>query len=667
MRNLRLRVALGLLIALTVVATTLSFASAFTTAPNEPRSGYLDGLYATLQLFTVSMERHEMRELPWIVNAARFVAPLLTLGAVYVALFDLTARLRDRRTARRLSGHHVVCGDSAEATRIAEGLARSTHGEHSERPWRRRGVVLVARHLDQSAVDRARSLGLAVVLTTPGSPEFASALSGATAVTVCGTTDRESLEWAVAADQVEDTTTVSALLRRPERAMQERGRRFRFAALHDRIAHGVVVAWPFRPGASSDSVAVVVGSGAGASSLAQRLVSFGTRRVGHRVAVVAPAGRHVRVGGRVSLVEVPSDSIADVAATLGDLSTLRSAGIGGPVYVWSDDPDHDLTLAMALSDSFPELVIIAVLPAATATDLNSSAWPNLHIVGTMDALVSGHLLANTTNERLARALSDDRALFGGAEFVESEGAHALDVLGLDDAGVASLSGEIMSTLGELGLSVASGGSVPLMLAAEEIRLLSTAMSGGHVPEGDVVGLQPFIDLAARVPQLLELASISMTMSAEARGRVRLDWESADRMARAIGANYLRRVGEPPRLESAEASAADLDQALDIPAKLASCGLRLSRGAADHDAIIDVDDVERLAEFEHQRWCRQRREWGWTFGEVRDNQQRRHPDLIPWSQLSETSKEKDRAPIREISQVLAEAGLGMKRLVEGDES
>jgi aspartate-semialdehyde dehydrogenase len=67
-------------------------------------------------------------------------------------------------------------------------------------------------------------------------------------------------------------------------------------------------------------------------------------------------------------------------------------------------------------------------------------------------------------------------------------------------------------------------------------------------------------------------------------------------------------------------------------------------------------MESLAEAEHQRWCDERTAQGWTYGPVRDNEKRLHPNLVPWSELTDADKEKDRQMMREISKVLARRGL-----------
>ena len=52
-------------------------------------------------------------------------------------------------------------------------------------------------------------------------------------------------------------------------------------------------------------------------------------------------------------------------------------------------------------------------------------------------------------------------------------------------------------------------------------------------------------------------------------------------------------------------------------------------------------TEQLAENAHDHWARRRMAEGWTFGRVRDDGARRHPNLVPYDQLTEAEKEYDR--------------------------
>ena len=64
-------------------------------------------------------------------------------------------------------------------------------------------------------------------------------------------------------------------------------------------------------------------------------------------------------------------------------------------------------------------------------------------------------------------------------------------------------------------------------------------------------------------------------------------------------------------------------------------------------------IERLAGALHDVWAKQRIDQGWTYGPVRDDAARTHPDLIPYSALSEEEKEYDRqAAIQTLKGIMA---------------
>lgn len=67
--------------------------------------------------------------------------------------------------------------------------------------------------------------------------------------------------------------------------------------------------------------------------------------------------------------------------------------------------------------------------------------------------------------------------------------------------------------------------------------------------------------------------------------------------------------------------------------------------------IDVDDIpldgdleelqEAIAENAHDVWAEARIKEGWTYGKVRDDANKKHPDLIPYTALPDSEKEYDR--------------------------
>jgi uncharacterized membrane protein len=73
------------------------------------------------------------------------------------------------------------------------------------------------------------------------------------------------------------------------------------------------------------------------------------------------------------------------------------------------------------------------------------------------------------------------------------------------------------------------------------------------------------------------------------------------------------------------------------------------------------EVEQLAVLEHDRWMRERLDKGFVYGAVREG--RFHPDLVPWADLSEEAREKDRQAVRSIPGMLDAVGFQVLRVTE----
>lgn len=57
---------------------------------------------------------------------------------------------------------------------------------------------------------------------------------------------------------------------------------------------------------------------------------------------------------------------------------------------------------------------------------------------------------------------------------------------------------------------------------------------------------------------------------------------------------------------------------------------------------DLEELtEAIAENAHDIWARARMDEGWTYGPVRDDAKKQHPDLVPYAQLPDSEKEYDR--------------------------
>jgi hypothetical protein len=72
-------------------------------------------------------------------------------------------------------------------------------------------------------------------------------------------------------------------------------------------------------------------------------------------------------------------------------------------------------------------------------------------------------------------------------------------------------------------------------------------------------------------------------------------------------------------------------------------------------------VERLARNNHDHWARKRIEEGWQYGPKRDDIEKRHPDLVPYDQLSESEKDYDRKTVVEALKSIIALGYEIGRV------
>jgi RyR domain len=104
------------------------------------------------------------------------------------------------------------------------------------------------------------------------------------------------------------------------------------------------------------------------------------------------------------------------------------------------------------------------------------------------------------------------------------------------------------------------------------------------------------------------------------------------------------------------------QADAIRGQLRAAGYRLGPlldwGAALEE--LTPEEVELVSELEHERWMAERVREGWTFGAVRDDKLKQHPDLRPWSELPTEQQDINRRFVRERIAMLARVGIQVYR-------
>jgi hypothetical protein len=89
-----------------------------------------------------------------------------------------------------------------------------------------------------------------------------------------------------------------------------------------------------------------------------------------------------------------------------------------------------------------------------------------------------------------------------------------------------------------------------------------------------------------------------------------------------------------------------------PRPIATAGVTLPREL--------VELTERLAESNHDMWAKQRLADGWTYGPTRDDKAKKHPDLLPYSDLPEPEKVYDRNSVIETLKAILALGYRIEK-------
>ncbi len=86
------------------------------------------------------------------------------------------------------------------------------------------------------------------------------------------------------------------------------------------------------------------------------------------------------------------------------------------------------------------------------------------------------------------------------------------------------------------------------------------------------------------------------------------------------------------------------QAESLMFKLLALGNSIESASSDSSRLAKriKDDIETLSEAEHLRWMTEKKLRGWIYGERRNDHLMHHPSLIPYADLPDEEKEKDRA-------------------------
>jgi hypothetical protein len=93
----------------------------------------------------------------------------------------------------------------------------------------------------------------------------------------------------------------------------------------------------------------------------------------------------------------------------------------------------------------------------------------------------------------------------------------------------------------------------------------------------------------------------------------------------------------------------------IKVKLRAVGRVLVPREEGVESPLSKAEIELLAKMEHQRWWADRSLDGWKFSSVRNDTLKEHPDMVPYDQLNEGTKEYDRCNVKKMVELEKGAG------------
>ena len=198
----------------------------------------------------------------------------------------------------------------------------------------------------------------------------------------------------------------------------------------------------------------------------------------------------------------------------------------------------------------------------------------------------------------------------------------------------------------------TAGSVPVVVTVrDEDEGMATALHprGGVVPFGVITRVMTS-DLVTRgtVEVLARAKHAQYVRDERGRGQTPASnpsmapWHALDESLRQSNRRFAEGVGQ--KLRSAGIAV--------VPAPLAD--------PSRADEILPDEQVEELAIGEHDRWCEDLIADGWRQGPgPKDPERKLHPSLVPWSELSEEERDKDREPVRALPEMLAHVGFELQ--------
>jgi hypothetical protein len=683
----------------------------------EPRPWY-DLFYFDLQLltFTTRSVSDPSVALPWSLQIARFMAPLVAGYGAVVGILRLFRDRFDQSRARFSRRHTVVVG----ATPTGLAFVRSLRADG-------RKVVLVDEDGSNPIAEACRELGALVVETDARHPEslVQAGLGAADHLVAVSGDDGTNVEVVVNAERISRRVPqplrclahivdpdLWQLLRANELTSDAAdSMRIDCFNIYEHGARALLADHP-PPARSLDRPCnvLVVGDGPLAARLVVQLLrpprTATPRPRAVQTTLLGPAATSLRArliaeapeledDGRLRAIDAPfTRSGVEGTDTIEDLAIA---------YVCVDADKKAVVVAQMLRTSLPSTPIVVSLTASEGiVGLLERRFvagpPGLHLLAPFallertchpDALLAG------ADEGVAEALHRrycEQELAAGMSPTDPRMARWSDLSPDRRASCRSQAASIGDMIRLIGCDlIPRRRSISFSFTESEVARLARCEHGRWKREREAQGWKPGPardDERRRSPLLVDWDHLPDEARATTRRMiislpglieeagyqiVRFGAPGTDRpwmepVAQAIHERYLvRRADDGQSAPESAMTWEDLSvvlkdsnraQAADISTKLASIGCCIVPASSSREfSGFTNSELEELSRQEHDRWVDERLAAGYRRG---PRGPRTSPDLVGWEDLAEARRELDREAVRAIPDVLAAAGMAIGR-------
>ena len=581
-----------------------------------PNRGLLSNLYLSVQLITLNSGGVDFPNIA--LEAARWMAPIGTLSAVMATVAERLGRhLRSELLGmqlRRSTPHHaIVFGSGPDGQHIARTLAFMR--EHHDRAQRGGPVVLLDQVISETLRRDLQREGIQAIAMRDFSPATIAWLKPERAVQMIAAMadDDENITLAMelaAAYQITEAGAlrVSALVRNDVRAgiledsrlwpAQSPVRQVRVLNRQRTLARRFLMERPL------ETIRLPNGRRVPAQSV--HLVLSGIDEWSEGILRQAAAQAHFPY-----VPQLRVHLVGPQAATWRTRLLSACPGLAQCVELSTHEVEDEQWVEGVWS------LVSSGVADASWTVLTSFADP-------VHAQLQGLRLASMTQERFAGrvriVVGRDANHRAGTWRIDSRVAQAIHEEALDD----------LATDARMQFGVRLDGLARRLHEEWYTQRLATAREHGESLEA-LPTARPWAELSE------ELRGFNRSPADHVWVKLRALALRSENTEFIAAANYLGSAW----LQDDETRSTGPDQAVALALRTAE------------QAWVDMEPAfcEELARCEHARWCADRWLTGWRHDAERNDQLRRHSDLVPYDELTEAIKDRDRNQVRAVPTAL----------------